>query len=331
MKKLFLLVLVAALLSGCTNPLNKTIKEILTAQELAKVENKNPGFSNIYSLIQNIKDSLMRDSVSGKNCGEITYRRVNDFVLYINDTSVFNHISDSLKVAWEKQYGLYSNKADSILSYWNKYKEERDVNQYVRIDLAEIDKEYYPYSGKLNTISLGIRVVPLKGAIDYVKFSYKIIPRSAVNKAQSIYDIYNSPMYEPSWCTLSSRFSGAVLNYWEVNYTNKKILEGRNMQTFNSDFVIYFEITELRKDGRTITKGNAEIPASVLSYWENGGDEDKMAAGMNGIIKEILGVDYVPEELFLSEAINVLYAEKDKDLYDLLVAGGWITDFRSKR
>lgn len=323
MKKLFTLVLVAALLSGCTNPLKKSIKEILTAQELVKVEKKNPGFGNMYQFIQTVKDSLLKDSLSGKIPGEITYQRVNDFVLYMNDTSVFNSINDSLKTAWEKQYGQYSQKADSILAYWAKYKEESDVSQYVKIELTEIDKEYYPYSNKLNTISLGIRVVPLKGAIDYLRFSYKIIPRSALSKAQSTYDIYNSPLYEASWCTLSSRFYGAVENYWEVNYTNKKVLEGRNMQTFNSDFVIYFDVSELRKDGRRISKGSARIPASVLSYWEVGVDEAQMAAGMNAIIKEILGVDYISEEMFRSEALKGMYESRDKELYSLLTAGGY--------
>lgn len=323
MKKLFTLVLVAALLSGCANPLKKSIKEILTAQELVKVENKNPGFGNMYAYIQKVKDSLLTDDVSGKKWGEITYQRVNDFVIYMNDTAVFNSINDSLKTVWEKQYGQYSQKADSILTYWRDYKEGSDVSQYVKIDLAEIDKEYYPYSNKLNTVSLGIRVVPLKGAIDYLRFSYKIIPRSALNKAQSIYDIYNSPMYEASWCTLSSRFSGSVLNYWEVNYTNKKILEDRNMQSFNSDFVIHFDVSELRKDGRKISKGSAEIPVSVLNYWETGGDEAQMAAGINAILKEILGVDYISEEMFRSEAIRGMYESRDKELYSLLTAGGY--------
>lgn len=323
MKKLFTLVLVAALLSGCANPLKKSIKEILTAQELVKVEKKNPGFGNMYQFIQTVKDSLLKDTLSGKIWSEITYQRVNDFLLYVNDTSVFKSVNDSLKGAWEKQYGQYSQKADSILVYWAKYKEESDVSQYVKIELTEIDKEYYPYSNKLNTISLGIRVAPLKGAIDYLRFSYKIIPRSAVNKAQSIYDIYNSPLYEASWCTLSSRFYGAVENYWEVNYTNKKVLEGRNMQTFNSDFIIYFDVSELRKDGRKISKGSSRIPASVLSYWEVGGDEAQMAAGMNAIIKEILGVDYISEEMFRSEALKGMYESRDKELYSLLTAGGY--------
>lgn len=323
MKKLFTLLLVAALLSGCANPLKKSIKEILTAQELVKVEKKNPGFGNMYQFIQTVKDSLLKDTLSGKIWSEITYQRVNDFLLYVNDTSVFKSVNDSLKGVWEKQYGQYSQKADSILVYWAKYKEESDVSQYVKIELTEIDKEYYPYSNKLNTISLGIRVVPLKGAIDYLKFSYKIIPKSAVNKAQSIYDIYNSPLYEASWCTLSNRFYGAVENYWEVNYTNKKVLEGRNMQTFNSDFIIYFDVSELRKDGRRISKGSSQIPASVLSYWEVGGDEAQMAAGMNAIIKEILGVDYISEEMFRSEALKGMYESRDKELYSLLTAGGY--------
>ncbi len=324
MKKLFTLVLVAALLLGCANPLKKSIKEILTAQELVKVEKKNPGFGNMYQFIQTVKDSLLKDTLSGKVWSEITYQRVNDFVLYMNDTSVFKSVNDSLKGAWERQYGQYSQKADSILAYWTKYKEESDVSKYVRIELTEIAKEYYPYSNKLNTISLGIRVVPLKGAIDYLRFSYKIIPRSALNKGQSIYDIYNSPLYEASWCTMTSRFYGTVDNYWEVNYTNKKVLEDRNMDSFNSDFIIHFEVSDLRKDGRRISKGNAQIPASLLSYWANEGDGEQMAAGMNAIIKEILGVDYISEELFRSEALRGMYQSRDKELYSLLTAGGYI-------
>ncbi len=66
MKKLFLLLLVATVAISCSNPLKKSIVETLTADELARIEKNNPEFMPVYTLLQSVKDSLLKDETVKK-------------------------------------------------------------------------------------------------------------------------------------------------------------------------------------------------------------------------------------------------------------------------
>ena len=323
MKKLFLLLFVATVAISCSNPLKKSIVETLTADELARIEKNNSEFMPVYTLLQSFKDSLLKDEAIKKMWEGITYKRVDEFIKYMNDTSSFNKVKDSLHGVWEQQYGQYSHKVDSVLAYWKSYREANDASQYVKIELENIDKEYYPYSNKLNNVSFEIKVTPLRGPVDYLRFSYKVIPRSAIDRAKSDYDIYHSSLYEASRCTITERFSGPLTNYWEANYTNRKILEERNIETFKRDFVVYFEVDELRQGGKRITKSNVDVPASVLNYWKNENDPVMKEKYAKDIVKDILGVDFVSEQEFYNNAFEKYIENKDKEVYELLKLCGY--------
>ena len=311
----FLLFIIALGLFSCQGPMKKSIFETMTVQELKNEFEKDSLFEKTYKYVQLVKDSLLKSEIEQVKWADLTYSRLQSFVRFASDTSYFNSESRNLSNEWYLIYGDYLSKVDSISEYWKEYKSKNTIEQYVKIELVEIDKEYYTYSNDIKNVNLGFKLTPLKGKIDQMTFEYRIKPKLDEDDEdiESLLSVFNT-----SRCIMSRPFSKPTVRYWEVDYKHEKILESRNINSFLRDYNIYIEVDEIRKNGVNMSDDDLNIPKSVERYWEYENREYLSNFYAGDVIKELIFEDYIPEYEYIMQETQKILKEKDLLCFEFL-------------
>lgn len=308
------IILVISIFS-CKNPLNKPIFQPLTVEELKDAIQKDSVFEESYKYIQLIKDSVLKSDLDKAKWADLTYNRIYKIVKLAIDTTYFKPIGEDLKKEWNEKYGKYQAKVDSVSNYWKHYKSQNSLEQYVNVELVEINKEYYEYIGDVKSVNLGFRLTPLKGQVDQLRFSYRIEPK--INQKdednESLYSVLDK-----SWCLSTTPFSKPIIRYWEANYTNEKILKSKTIETVKRDYNIYIEIDEIRKDGTNMSNDDLHIPESVQNHWRYENKEYLKDLYVPDVVKEVLHEEYLPEYEYRQQGIDKLLKKKDSVAFEFL-------------
>lgn len=316
-----LLFFTAIMLVSCNDQLDRSIFEPLTVNELKEAIDQDLLFKNTYEYITFVRDSFLESDMEKVKFADLTYERILEFARYSSDTAYFKPINERIKKEWNESYGIYLKKADSISSYWKKYRDENSLSQYVTIELVRIDKEYFSYSGGIRNVNLGFKLTPLKGKIDQLRFGYRI--GAKINeKEDKDEDVFSSiySVLDFSWCLMTTPFSKPIVRYWEANYSNENILKSKTLETFKRDYNIYIKVDEIRKDGVNISEDDLDIPESVLNHWEYENREFLNDLYVDDIIEEVLGKEYISENKFRSQEIDKILKEKDSLVFEFIRA-----------
>ncbi|MDO6518593.1 hypothetical protein [Zobellia uliginosa] len=318
MKKTLLLIFTVTFFS-CNSHLDKSVFEPLTVNELKKTIDKDSLFKGTYEYIVYIRDTVLKSDIDKAKFADLTYKQVYDFEKFSSDTIYFKPINDRVEKEWNEKYGGYEVKVDSISNYWKKYKEENALEQYVNIELARIDKEYYSYSGGIKDVNLGFRLTPLKGKIDQLRFTYRIEAKINKKEDNDLYTSLNLTL-DKSRCLSTSPFSKPVIRYWKASYSDEKILKNKTLETFNRDYNIYVEIDQIRIDGKNKSNDDLKVPESVEDYWKYQSGEYLYIFddGTDEIVKEILGETYINKYGYRNQEIDKILKEKDPLAFEFL-------------
>ena len=311
-----LLFLIITLLYSCNGPLDKSIFEQLKVEDLKKSIDKDSLFESTYKSIVYIRDSVLKSDVEKAKFADLTYSRIHKLVKFSTDTVYFKPIRERIEKEWNKKYGVLHTKLDSVSNYWKKYRDDNSLEQYVKVELVQIDKEYYSYSYGLKNVNLGFKLTPLKGQIDQIRFGYNL--EAKINeKEKNLYEsIYSS--LDKSWCLTTTPFSKPTVRYWEANYSNEKILESKSIETLLRDYNVYIEIDQIRKDGKNMSNDDLKIPESIKNHWKYENEEYLKDLYVKDVLKEVLGIDYLPDYEYRLNEINKILKEKDALVFEFL-------------
>lgn len=307
MKKIaIVLVIISIIISSCINISDKSVSEKLSTSELSKSIKIDTSFANFYEEIRKKVDEF--DDIKKAKFNDVTYRRLFKFVKFTQDSTYWNPLYETWEKEWENDFGIYSTQADSIIDYWRKFLEENSLNQYVNIELATIDKNYYSYIGELKDVNLGFRLTPLQGAIEQIQFNYGY-------KAK----IDGDNSFEKHYCISTSPFSSPTVRYWEVRYSDKDIFAGKTVETFLRDYDLEIEITKLRKDGENMSTDDFNTPEEVLGYFNYEGDIKLMENHYKDkLIKKYIYKDYLRQWQYTNKKSDEVQEKEDKLCFDFL-------------
>jgi len=304
MKKLSLLILgIALIMSSCSNISEKPVSEKLSTDELAKAIKSDTSFTSFYENIRKKVDEL--DDIKKAKFNEVTYRRLFKYVKFSQDTIYWKPLFEKWEREYEKEFGIYSTKADSTLNYWKKFLEENSLDKYVKVELAQIDKEYYDYIGELKEVNLGFRLTPLEGTIEQIRFNYGY-------KAKIIGDKY----FERHNCISTSPFSSPTIRYWEVGYSDKNNFAGKTVETFFRDYDLQIEVTKIRKNGVNISTDDFNIPELVTDYFTYGEEDFMKDYYKEKVIKKLIFNGYLEKWEYTSKKADEILEKEDKLCFD---------------
>ena len=138
-----LLLFVITLIVCCTpkeNPLDKSIIEPLTIDELRAEIEKDGLFERNYERIDR-----MRERIEKAKYSDVSYRQVNEFLNWIEDTTNLNKLWRETDMAWEKKYGHVVKRVDSTIAYWEEFCDRNGIKKSRAKYSKEVPKEIGTY------------------------------------------------------------------------------------------------------------------------------------------------------------------------------------------
>lgn len=306
MKKMWLLLLIVPFLISSCNPVpNKPIYEKLTPDELAKAIKSDTSFTPFYEGIRVVAE-LMSD-VQKATYKDLTYRRLFNYVSFLNDEAYWKPLTEEWESEWEKENSFYIPKVDSVIAYWEKYLEENSLNNYVKIELVQIKKKWYTYINRIEDVYLGFKLTPLKGRIDQVRFTYGYLPK-----------ISEKQYYSRKKCLDTDPLTAPRVDYWEVSYSDQDFFASQTVEHFLRDYNLYIEVTDIRKDGVNINKDDFDVPESISDYFDNKGIDYMEDYYKGEVIKELINRDYLNVSDYCFQKVHEMSQKKDKLCYDFV-------------
>jgi hypothetical protein len=294
------------LLSSCNSVLDKSIFVPLTVEELKSSIEKDSLFEGTYAYILYVRDSVMKSDLEKVKYADLTYAQIQEYLLFSTDTTYFNPKYERFEKEWNEKFGIYRDQVDSVSNYWKKLIEDNSIEQYIKIELVKIDKEYYSYDNDVRSVNLGFRLTPLKGKIEQVVFGYSI--EAKINEKEKD-DIYSS-ILDKSWCRATSPFSSPIVRYWEADYTNENILKYKSLKTFLRDYNIHIEVDKIRKDGINMSVDDLDIPQALKSHWKYENNESFPDLYFGDVVKEVLNEEYLEEYEYFGKEKDKILKEK---------------------
>lgn len=315
--KVIMPILFIAVCCSCNNYLNKTIFEPLTVAEIKKAVEKDSSFAKNYEVIKYIRDSLLKTDTEKAKFYDLTYKKVHKFINYATDSNYFKPLIEGYKEEWGKKYGVLHKKVDSISDYWKKYKAENSLDQYIEVELADIDKEYFEYIGGVRSVNLGFRLTPKKGTIEQVRFGYKIEAKIHQSEEESSYSSFS--FFDKSWCLSTTPISQSTVRYWKANYTNEKILKNKTVTSFLRDYDIFIEIELIRKDGKNMSNDDLGIPESIISHWKYEKNIPLKDLYVKDVLEEVMGIEYLSEDDYILKQKYENLRKKDSVIFEFII------------
>ena len=181
-KEIFLYIIGILIVAGCSSPMEKSVMEHLTSNELDKVAGKDNSFLATYSIVEGKWNNIStpEDSARWKN---LTYGRLHSFINIIKDAELNSPVIANLGNEWENEYSRNLAQADSIASFWNEYLASNSPDSLVSCRYLGTESEMIRNINKeIDTlVKSKIQIKTLKFPIDSVSLVYIISTPDSAN------------------------------------------------------------------------------------------------------------------------------------------------------
>jgi hypothetical protein len=281
-------------LSSCNSPLKKSVIEPLEIKDLKDIIEKDTLFEFTYKAIQEIRDSKLTDDVEKAKWSDMTYNRVHKMVQLYSDTLAQSKYIEKIKSDWNSKYGSYLPKADSISNYWKKYKKEKSLNNYVNVELFDIQTE----GGR---VQIGFKITALKTPLDKISFDYVFINKKEKEKIDEWekYPRLNDNTVDYNYF---KNISESKI-YWKGDWRNQDKFEDKILEDILNEYVFKLKLKSISNNGVTIYESDIKIPYNIERMWENE-NGDYIEYYRNDVIKEFINDDFVGYSNFKSSKID---------------------------
>ena len=285
--------------------MTKSILEPLSIEEL-KANMKDTAFSDFYSEVQKLSNWIMISDIRHAKYGDITYKQLKKYIDHQNDTIYFKKKWEKWEDDYKKNHKSYDREFDSIMTYWNSYKELYNMDSIVKIEFSDIWKEYYSYSYGVKNVNIGFKITPLKNTIDQLTFIYEMKSKISNDGELSYTNSHR--------CLSSSPIKTAKTLYWEADYSDEKKLKDKNTEEVKRDYVFIIKLQNVLVDGVNYEDKLAVIPKYVQYEMET----DIPGLWKDDIIKELISPIYVSSNEYCDSLFNEDCKKYNPLCYDLL-------------
>lgn len=330
MKKSIFLLITIITLSSCNKPIDKSIVEPIPIEELKALIEKDSLFEYTYKNIQKIRELVFIDDVEKAKWSEISYSRVHNITKFYSDSLAQSKYTTKIKSDWDSKFGSLIFKADSISNYWKLYKEKKSLNNYVKIELFDIQERTIKYSDEIlnnrkklgidngeksyQDIMIGFKLTPLKGEFSDLIFDYTFIKKE---------DIENVPEYKKyglgSERGYDYRSKGIIKNpkiVWVSDYKNEDIIKDKLLEELLDEYVFELEIRRISVNGIRFSKYDIEIPFVIEQMWKN---DYMFEFYRERVIKEYLSDNFITYKNYSTPKIDSIAKTLDPEVMELLV------------
>ncbi len=297
-------------LASCNSPLKKSVIEPLEIKDLKDIIEKDTLFEFTYKAIQEIRDAKLTDDVEKAKWSDMTYNRVHKMVQLYSDTLVQSKYTVKIKSDWNSEYGLYLPKADSISNYWKKYKEERSLDNFVKVDLFDIKTEDNRFT------YVGFKITPLLGPIDKLDIDYVFIKKGN-KKNLSEYDKFTITNERSMSYRIHDKVPESKI-MWKLDYRNDDILKNKILEEVLKEYNFEFRLNSITKNGIWLSKHLTEIPNHIKWMLESKEGSYMYQYYREDVVKEFIYKDFISYNRFKSSKIDSIAKTIDPKVIEFL-------------
>ena len=305
--KLSVLLIVLGL-SSCNSPLKKSVIEPLEIKDLKNIIEKDTLFEFTYKAIQEIRNLKLTDDVEKAKWSDMTYNRVHKVFQLYSDTLAQSKYTGKIKSDWNSKYGFYLRKTDSISNYWKKYKKEKSLNNYVRIELFDIQTED-------KRVKIGFKITALKTPLKEISFDYIFIDKSEKEKIKE-WDKY--PILNDNTVSYN-RFENISESkvYWKGDWRNQDKFEDKILEEILKKYVFKLKLNSISNNGVTIYESDIKIPYSIERMLETE-DDFMYEYYREDVVKEFINSEFVRYDKFKSIKLDSIARKIDPKAIEFL-------------
>src|SRR5690554_395470 len=240
-----LLVLIFKTFFGCNNKLDKSVIEPMEIEDLKNIIEKDTLFEYTYKAIQKIREDVLTDDVQKAKWSDITYNRVHNMMKFYTDSLTQSKYTKEVRKEWQDKYDKYDKKVDSIANYWQKYLIDNSLNNYVNIELFDVQ------TSENGSVKVGFKISPLKKGLEDLMFEYIFIDKKETEDISkwdrlSILNDNTNKFY------LFEEIPESKI-HWETNIKNEEDLKNKILEEILDKYVFKFKISSLKQNGRRVS------------------------------------------------------------------------------
>lgn len=188
MRTFFGLCWLCCLVISCSSPLNKTIGEELSIEELKSIHEKDTFFISFYELIRENIPYVMDTKTKEIEFSDITYKKLYMYVNTIIDTNFIGDINE-ISDEWNMKFPNVYSKIDSIKLYWNKFILDNSLSKYVGMEFIRCKKRPTKHGC---FYEIGMNITPLQGEISEIHSDIRFISKTG-EKNIDIHTCFEGP------------------------------------------------------------------------------------------------------------------------------------------
>lgn len=250
-------------LAAC-GPENKPITEPLSMEERQKLVKKDADYATVFSTLDVLEKFRTPLTASEKKTLEdLSYKRLKDFLAVWDGSKELDQKKAHYAGEWEKKYGFYRAKVDSIDNHWKQFMEGYKTKNYLKIELVDIVDKTDVFLGY---VKVRLRFTPLKGRVDKVKAHFGLLLKT---------DKYGG-MMERNKITVDTPFSSSVTqdDWMSFNYAfdiDADKVKNLPVNELLEEYDFRTNVTQLVVDGRFIDyiEGYSQVPDCVCTLWKD--------------------------------------------------------------
>lgn len=304
MKKLTFGLAIVLTLSAC-GPENKSITEPLSMEEREELTGRGDGYSITFTALERTRTLTASEK---KTMEGLTYKRLNDF---LNEgIQELGKKGATYGDEWEKMYGSYRAKVDSIDRHWTQFMEGYQTTNYLKIELEDIVDKTDVFLGY---VKVRLRLTPLKGRVDKVSATFGLLLKD---------DQYGSIMSR-NRLEVDQPFSSSVTTDASMTFNSAFDISARKVDDLPvsellNEYDFRTNIIQLEVEGRTVSyfDGYNQVPDCVCTLWKKRADTDNGHVSDRwyaNVYKELIDPSMPDKDDYIGERIRE-DAYKDDEL-----------------
>ncbi len=284
--------------------MDKSVIEPMKIENLKTIIEKDTLFEYTYKAIQKIREDVLTDDVAKAKWSDITYERVHKIMKLYSDSLTQSKYTKDIRKKWKGKYDIYNIKVDSITDYWENYLKDNSLNNYVNVELFDVQTSE---DGK---VKIGFKISPLKDRIEDLIFEYIFIDKEEIEEISkweelSILNDNTNKVY------LFKKIPKSKI-HWETYIKNENILKNKILEEILDKYIFKLQISSLKQNGKRISDYDINIPYEVESYLEAKKKKSFMQDYYKSqIITKFLNNDYLRYEEYISPFIDSIAKSSD--------------------
>lgn len=297
---------------------DKSIFEPLTVEELSTIIKQDTLFVDFYESIQEEVEDYT--DIEKAKFNDVTYRSLYRACQKLVDPDLSNSFTEPYWAEWHRRFDIDHAKADSLIAYWEKYRDEHNFQEFVTVEAVDLVKETrYGWTD----VNMVVRVTPVAGPLDYV--SIDCTTRFKGLRDQENIAIYPTTDHYYLWLydLQEPREEKKPLEYHSREY-----LKERTFEDFKEDFDVEFRVKSVKIGDDNYTEDESVYPEHVLSILKEGPHSPGSMGGHIGdVIKSNIDPDYVDAFTYVQDRVMEYFEKNHPQEYAFMR----YTEKRSKR